>query len=131
MLILTETVRSFFGIISWTLSLITYIMDELLTLLTEVEEDGPISYDSIEARSISLIQYVHQQADHHQSRLATPLRWHCSLSLSHVFSLNTASSASETSTAKQCKADLQTQRGANLEPSLPGLLSQPNYLKRS
>ncbi|KAI4283090.1 MAG: hypothetical protein L6R38_002443 [Xanthoria sp. 2 TBL-2021] len=46
----TETVRSFFGIISWTLSLTSYIMDELLTLLTEVEEDGPISYDSIEAR---------------------------------------------------------------------------------
>ncbi|CAL8583760.1 hypothetical protein XPA_009378 [Xanthoria parietina] len=46
----TETVRSFFGIISWTLSLINYILDELLTLLTEVEENGPISYESIEAK---------------------------------------------------------------------------------
>ncbi|KAL8643791.1 MAG: hypothetical protein Q9226_008118 [Calogaya cf. arnoldii] len=51
-----ETVRSFFGIISWTVSVINYIMDELLTLSDEAEQDGPISYDSIEARSISFIK---------------------------------------------------------------------------
>lgn len=59
MLILTETVRSFFGIISWTLSLINYIVDELLTLLTEVEENVPINYESIEARSTALIRYLY------------------------------------------------------------------------
>ncbi|KAL8920524.1 MAG: hypothetical protein Q9172_004478 [Xanthocarpia lactea] len=46
----TEMVRSFFGIISWTLSLMNYIMDELLTLVTEIEENGPLSYDLLEAK---------------------------------------------------------------------------------
>ncbi|KAL8841731.1 MAG: hypothetical protein Q9176_003126 [Flavoplaca citrina] len=46
----TETVRSFFGMISWTLSLMNHILDELFTLLSEVEEEGPVTYDSIESK---------------------------------------------------------------------------------
>ncbi|KAL8736286.1 MAG: hypothetical protein Q9166_000441 [cf. Caloplaca sp. 2 TL-2023] len=46
----TETVRSFFGIISWTLSLVNFIVDELLTILTEVEENGTMDHDGLEAR---------------------------------------------------------------------------------
>ncbi|KAL8701035.1 MAG: hypothetical protein Q9224_000687 [Gallowayella concinna] len=44
----TETVRSFFGIISWTLSLINFIMDELFTLSTELEEQGVMSHEHLE-----------------------------------------------------------------------------------
>lgn len=60
--------------ISWTLSLINHILDELFTLLSEVMEEGLVTYDSIESKSIFSMEYVYQPADHHQSRLATPLR---------------------------------------------------------
>ncbi|KAI4203716.1 MAG: hypothetical protein LQ346_001726 [Caloplaca aetnensis] len=48
----TETVRSFFGIISWTLSLMNYVVDELFTLAATTEdhsasEDASSSYDAV------------------------------------------------------------------------------------
>ncbi|KAL8816750.1 MAG: hypothetical protein Q9223_004290 [Gallowayella weberi] len=45
-----ETVRSFFGIFSWTLSLINFIMDELFTLSTEFDEHGLMNHELLEAR---------------------------------------------------------------------------------
>ncbi|KAL8803476.1 MAG: hypothetical protein Q9182_003173 [Xanthomendoza sp. 2 TL-2023] len=45
-----ETVRSFFGIFSWTLSLINFIMDELFTLSAEFDEHGPMNHELLEAR---------------------------------------------------------------------------------
>ncbi|KAL8936278.1 MAG: hypothetical protein Q9211_004261 [Gyalolechia sp. 1 TL-2023] len=38
----TETVRSFFGIISWTLSLMNYVVDEVFTLAAAMEENSAI-----------------------------------------------------------------------------------------
>ncbi|KAL8997228.1 MAG: hypothetical protein Q9169_003421 [Polycauliona sp. 2 TL-2023] len=43
-----KTIRSCFGIFEWTLSLLNYIMDELFTLVEDVE--GAIEYHSVEAR---------------------------------------------------------------------------------
>ena len=51
-----------------------HILDELFTLLSEVEEEGPVTYDSIESKSTFSMDFVYQPADHHQSRLAIPLR---------------------------------------------------------
>ncbi|KAI4171032.1 MAG: hypothetical protein LQ343_004569 [Gyalolechia ehrenbergii] len=38
----TETVRSFFGIISWTLSLMNYVVDEVFTLAAAMEENSAV-----------------------------------------------------------------------------------------
>ncbi|KAL8760778.1 MAG: hypothetical protein Q9184_003063 [Pyrenodesmia sp. 2 TL-2023] len=48
----TETVRSFFGIISWTLSLMNYVIDELFSLAAAIEdnsasEDETANYDAV------------------------------------------------------------------------------------
>ncbi|KAL8712283.1 MAG: hypothetical protein Q9220_003434 [cf. Caloplaca sp. 1 TL-2023] len=44
----TETVRSFFGIIAWTLSLMNFIMDEIFTLASVIEGVASPNHDMIE-----------------------------------------------------------------------------------
>ncbi|KAL8696143.1 MAG: hypothetical protein Q9201_007803 [Fulgogasparrea decipioides] len=46
----TEIVRSFFGIISWTLSLTNFVIDELFTLSNAAEQHGSMDQDVLEAK---------------------------------------------------------------------------------
>ncbi|KAI4142263.1 MAG: hypothetical protein LQ341_003264, partial [Variospora aurantia] len=54
----TETVRSFFGIIAWTLSLMNFIVDELFTLAAAIEdtsaaENGSPNHDMLASKKLN------------------------------------------------------------------------------